>query len=576
MNRIGTLLLALLLLHTPLWAAPGPRLGLHIAETATLGQYRNHLDAALGLGVRVARVPVDWAALAPDPDTVDTAYRDEVVGRVLHAQANGQQVIMMLAQSPAWASGADDPAAPPTPAHYADFGRAMADLHDTLLAAGVAPQTVLAWEVWNEPNVEEFWPGRPVRDGAYVLLDVSAASEYAGLLTATWQVMQARHPGVRLLGGSLASADTAYLEALYAAFPPGVRPFHALSVHPYARVDVVNGPHYGLAQYPDQCNGLEDPLAPPWCFKQGVENLRAVLDRHGDADVGIWFTEFGVDSSSEWGGAGDEYQQAEHLERALDVLADWARRGDLMRIPVATWYRLLDEGPDDLFGLLRADGSRKPVADALRNRLDAQGRLIVGPAPPRVVTPAEGGRVNPGRITLRWVGTPGASNYYLRLEYPPGGATGDYGWDVSPQAAGCAEGLHCSWTVPVDVPAGDAAWRVSADYPDGRSADGRWTEFHLAAGDPDPDADGHAGAGDNCPLLPNHDQRDSNGDGIGNACDADFDGDGRVNFADLAALRAAWTFPDADRDLDGSGLVTLSDLDTLRRLFLGGPGSGDW
>ena len=90
----------------------------------------------------------------------------------------------------------------------------------------------------------------------------------------------------------------------------------------------------------------------------------------------------------------------------------------------------------------------------------------------------------------------------------------------------------------------------------------------------DTDGDGVPDVNDNCTLVPNADQRDSNGDGYGNICDGDLDNSGGiVNFADLAAFRAAFGTSDPDADFDGSaGIVNFGDLAIFRSLFGQPPG----
>ncbi|MCK6370506.1 MAG: hypothetical protein L6Q83_04110 [Gammaproteobacteria bacterium] len=99
----------------------------------------------------------------------------------------------------------------------------------------------------------------------------------------------------------------------------------------------------------------------------------------------------------------------------------------------------------------------------------------------------------------------------------------------------------------------------------------------------DSDADGVTDLWDNCLLAPNgplkpdaggNSQLDADGDGYGYACDADLDNSGGiVNFADLAAFRAAFGTSSAAADLNGSGgIVNFADLAAFRSLFGKAPG----
>ncbi len=331
-------------------------MGTHVAETYTPDEYTTNLRKAAALGATVVRVPVDWAALEPDSGALDTAYVTEIDGRLKEAGALGMGVVLMFAQSPEWASGDSNPAYPPLPERVGAYASALKRLYLSL--SDEARSSVMAFEIWNEPNSVEFWPryGTP-RSGTYVLVPIEAAYEYAQLLRAAYDTLKSVAPDVPVLGGSLASADVEYLRALLDTLRSGYLPMDGLSLHPYTRVDERPGSHYGYAQYPDQCNE-EDPLSPPWCFEKGIENVRALLDLSGYHHVGIWITEFGVSSADGWGDAGSETEQEKHLDIALRLLK---RNAVYWKVKVAIWYRLKDEG-SDRFGLLREDLSPKPAA----------------------------------------------------------------------------------------------------------------------------------------------------------------------------------------------------------------------
>lgn len=95
---------------------------------------------------------------------------------------------------------------------------------------------------------------------------------------------------------------------------------------------------------------------------------------------------------------------------------------------------------------------------------------------------------------------------------------------------------------------------------------------------PDSDADQVRDFMDNCTFDPNTSQLDSNGDGFGNRCDPDLDNSGAVNFADYAALTAAFLSApgsanwNPDADLTGDGTVNFADIALFQFFFLGPPG----
>ncbi len=100
----------------------------------------------------------------------------------------------------------------------------------------------------------------------------------------------------------------------------------------------------------------------------------------------------------------------------------------------------------------------------------------------------------------------------------------------------------------------------------------------VASAAVDTDSDGVTDTADNCQLAHNADQFDSDDDNIGNACDPDFNNDCAVNFADLAAMKAAFLAEpgspawDPDIDLTGDDAINFGDLVIMKMLFNGAPG----
>jgi hypothetical protein len=302
------------------------------------------------------------------------AYVQDIQQRFEALTTHEMQGILLFSQSPSWASGSSLPTFPPDTMHLSDYASAVRRLIHAF--SPPARAALLAVEIWNEPNSIEFWPRTPLpRSGTYVLVPLEAAGGYARLLKTAHDTLRQAFPDLPVLGGSLASADTAYLRALFDSLGPGAPAMEGLAVHPYTRVDEHSGAHYGRAQYPDQCN-IDDPLSPPWCFQQGLENLRNMLDAHGFAHLPLWITEFGVSSDTAWGDAGSEEEQALHLRIALDILQD---RASTWHIRVALWYRLMDEGTDH-FGLYNESGTLKPAGVTFKRF--ATGSSFAAPPPP--------------------------------------------------------------------------------------------------------------------------------------------------------------------------------------------------
>ncbi|MFN8525934.1 MAG: cellulase family glycosylhydrolase [Chloroflexota bacterium] len=290
------------------------------------------LAQARTAGAQVFRNTLSWAQLEPSQKgTYSTGYVAFIDQTVSQAEQNGLKVIFGLGGSPCWASA--DPNKncgsssykywyPPTNAN--DYGDAMRFLVQRY------GNRVVAWEVWNEPNLSQFWGGA-----------TPDAAKYVQLVKAT----RAKNPTAFILAGSLSSTVTTYLTQMYDAGLTAAD-YNALALHPYVWMDPAPGGS------PDDCGYL------PMSFKCGVPNMRSIMLNRGDPRGEIWFTEFGWSAELV-----DEATQATYLQRAYEITAGWSY------VKAAVWYVLRDEVATDkecCFGLYRLDGTSKPVAVAFQ------------------------------------------------------------------------------------------------------------------------------------------------------------------------------------------------------------------
>ncbi|PTL58483.1 cellulase family glycosylhydrolase [Paraconexibacter algicola] len=184
------------------------------------------LDEARALGAKVVRTEIRWDLLEPTQGTYDAAYLARLDDVFAAAKARGIRVLVTFLGSPCWTSTApqltagcsgtvpqDAPFHPPSdPAAY---GRAAAFLAQRFTGT-------LGWiEIWNEPDHanQVYWGG------------ADKARTYAGLLKASYPLIRAAAPDVKVLGGAIVGANGAFLKALYANGAKGS--YDALSVHYY-------------------------------------------------------------------------------------------------------------------------------------------------------------------------------------------------------------------------------------------------------------------------------------------------------------------------------------------------------
>ncbi len=198
-------------------------------------------------GVEWAREELSWGNLERrGKNRWDWRYFDRRLRQLAEA---GYGIIGMLLTTPAWARVADceertqryaaagvyaeDYWCPPANVQdFADYVYAMVERYngDGYRDAPGSPR-VAVWQIWNEPNAWETWPGTP--------------AEYGALLQAGYAAVKAADPTAIVLTGGLYVldghwADTIghsdglrFLDAALAAVPEAWYAFDALAIHPY-------------------------------------------------------------------------------------------------------------------------------------------------------------------------------------------------------------------------------------------------------------------------------------------------------------------------------------------------------
>jgi hypothetical protein len=189
---------------------------------------------------------------------------------------------------------------------------------------------IRAWQVWNEPNIPNFWRSGPDARG------------YVALLRAGARSIRAADPGAEVVAAGLPNSRLGvpfltFLERMYGAGAKGS--FDTLAIHPYSR-------------------NVEGLMAL-------TESARRVMNRHGDRSR-LWITEFGWSTG---GGASafrvGERGQADRIAASLSALVAERR---LLRLRGFVFFRWKDAvAPPELegdpwplhTGLLDAGGSPK-------------------------------------------------------------------------------------------------------------------------------------------------------------------------------------------------------------------------
>jgi hypothetical protein len=128
----------------------------------------------------------------------------------------------------------------------------------------------IAYEIWNEPNLNFEWEGQP------------NPAEYVTLLRAASDSIRQADPQAIIVSGAPSPGgdydDLKFLEGIYANGAKGL--MNAVGSHPYG------GPWSF-----DRPTGTDD-AGNGWPYFRKVEAQRAIMAQYGDTDTQIWATEF--------------------------------------------------------------------------------------------------------------------------------------------------------------------------------------------------------------------------------------------------------------------------------------------
>ncbi len=288
------------------------------------------------LGATWVRVDLPWSLVEPTRGSYSWADVDRTVES---AKAHGLSVIGVLAYTPPWARlsvpRTSDKVAPANPADYGVYAGAV---------AAHFKGRVSAYELWNEPNIVQFFAPR---------VDPSL---YVRMMQAAYPLVKAADPSAVVLSAGLANIATDqsatsildFTNAMYAAGAGGF--FDAADSHPYTYPASPADPH------PNSFNAFAN-----------LGTIHDIMAAHGDGAKKIWVTEYGAPT----GNARQAVSAARQAQLILDGLAVAYRLQFVDKVMI---YSLRDTGtnpadPEQNFGLITASGQKKPSFTALQQAL---------------------------------------------------------------------------------------------------------------------------------------------------------------------------------------------------------------
>jgi uncharacterized protein (TIGR03382 family) len=317
--------------HDPLDPPPAPAMDLSQGVGVNIHFTKDDqaLDAAKAAGLGWVRMDFSWGGTERTSGVYDFTAYDALMSSL---QKRGMSALFILDYANSLHQDCADcaPASAATVKAFGDWCQAAA-LH----FAGKP----VRWEVWNEPNLAQFWKPAP------------NPTDYGALLKEAIARLHQGDPKAEVSSGGTSTLDLAFLRgALANGNGLGAA---AVGVHPYR-------------------SGGPETLPGEYLL------LRTVIGQLVP-DVPIWDTEWGY--SSAWFGDGHDatnrQRQAIYVVREILV----ARA---LGFPLAIYYDLRDDGTDPSnaehnFGLLANDYSDKPAMQGMRYLLgQVAGRTYAG------------------------------------------------------------------------------------------------------------------------------------------------------------------------------------------------------
>jgi polysaccharide biosynthesis protein PslG len=326
----------------PRIACAGPEIGVHSA-LAFEGDPERRAETVEAiqrfLHPQVVRDGLRWDQIEPVEGRRNWSRTDSIVEEL---RAAGIEPLLVVSGSPSWANGVPESVprhdlhVPPRGAafdtwlhQYADFlADAVRRYHDF----------VRRWEIWNEPNLVQFWRPRPD--------PVAYRQVYETLRATILRVDPTAEVAVGGLGGLSATSAPSITGLKFLRRLTRTRPaIDAVAIHPYA--------------------GYADHAHPPWVHipnQNNFDNIQRVHDQllaEGER-APIWVTEWGWSSASV-----GEGRQALYLKSSLQMLEHRYRF-----VRVATYFLDRDLPPRFFQGLLDEHLDPKPAARVFRTQAD--------------------------------------------------------------------------------------------------------------------------------------------------------------------------------------------------------------
>ena len=364
MNRIASLLVILVLVHIGVAQSQSKQtiynqlrrppdatlyhvpIGLcedYPEETTTLKIIRSDMELLKRSGINLLRISFGWDAIEAQRDTYTWGFWDDYVK--IATDEYGITLIPYICYTPQWNSSGDSTNFwNHTPRDYQEYGQFVYDLVMRY------KRWIKSWELWNEPDIKEYWSGN--------------AADLAKLVKIGSEAVRRADPEAIVVCPGLAH-DVNFLRAL----------FRDHKISPY--VDVVNMHNY------NETWG-NNPIE----YVTGyVNSIADIVTRWGN-NQSLWMAEIGYSTFRKGAHVSDSYSayyQYEHTPQyqAVQLVKTLALLLSTDKLAAIAWYEIKDLPPQESvigdinnrnLGVAYVDHSPKPAEKALAfsNKLFSQ------------------------------------------------------------------------------------------------------------------------------------------------------------------------------------------------------------
>jgi len=270
----------------------------------TRARVRRHLRIAKDVGAQYLRCAFSWNGLEPEKGKYDFRFWDMLVEEAGRA---GIRVIPYVAYTPEWAARSEKLFWQQPPKDPALFGRLMKT------AAARYRGRILSWELWNEPDLTEYWQG--------------TAAEFAELVRRGAQGVREGDPNAVIVLAGMSHGPGPFFEELISKHEVQ-RWVDVIALHGYPeswdedRAETVYGRRIAkMNEYVTQ----EAPMHDVWLNEMGYADYR-----YRKAQASVWGT--------------NTYYAYEHTPRyaAEFLFKSFAMVVASGKLSLAGWYRIDD------------------------------------------------------------------------------------------------------------------------------------------------------------------------------------------------------------------------------------------